>query len=190
MEVNEITNEATNTLIKNMRRILNKDVFSDVIFEVEGKTIHAHKAILVSQCEHFKAMFTSGMKESTQTKIEIKDWTYSSYFHMIEYLYTGCIEDFNPTIGLEILGLADAYGLENLKFLCENTLIHNVDNENVVALLIDAHSYSANELKKFCMTYVIKNFADVQDTKGFESLEAVPSLLMEVTKNIATQNQN
>lgn len=129
------------------------------------------------------------MKESTQTKIEIKDWTYSSYLHMIEYLYTGCIQDFNPTIGLEILGLADAYGLENLKFLCENTLIHNVDNENVVPLLIDSHSYSAIELKKFCMNYVIKNFADVQNTKSFEGLEAVPSLLMEVTKSIATQSQ-
>lgn len=49
MEVNEITNEATNTLIENMRKILNRDVFSDVLFEVEGKIIHAHKAILVSQ---------------------------------------------------------------------------------------------------------------------------------------------
>jgi N-methylhydantoinase B/oxoprolinase/acetone carboxylase alpha subunit len=89
MEVNEITHEATNALIENMRKIFNKDVFSDVIFEVEDKVIYAHKAILVSQCDHFKAMFTSGMKESTQTKIQIKDWTYSSYLHMIEYLYTG-----------------------------------------------------------------------------------------------------
>lgn len=189
MEVNEITHEATNALIENMRKIFNKDVFSDVIFEVEDKVIYAHKAILVSQCDHFKAMFTSGMKESTQTKIQIKDWTYSSYLHMIEYLYTGWIKDFNPTIGLEILGLADAYGLENLKSLWENTLIHNVDNDNVVALLIDGHSYSALELKKFCMNYMIKNFSEVQSTKGFEALENVPSLLMEITKNLATHSQ-
>ena len=188
MEVNEITHEATSSLIENMRKIINKDIFSDVIFEVEGKQIYAHKAILVAQCEHFKAMFTSGMKESTQTKIEIKDWSYSSYNHMMEYLYTGCIQDFNPTIGLEVIGLADSLGLENLKSLCENTLIHSVDNENVVALLMDAHQFSALELKKFCMSYVVKNFADVQLTQGFESLEQVPSLLMEVTKNIATQS--
>jgi hypothetical protein len=65
-----------------------------------------------------------------------------------------------------------------------------VDNENVASLLIDAHSYSATELKKFCMSFVVKNFAEVQTTKGFESLESVPSLLMEITKNIAIQNQS
>ena len=87
-----------------------------------------------------------------------------------------------------MLGLADAYGIENLKILAENTLIHNVDNENVSNLMIDSHRYQAHELKKFCMQYMLKNFAEVKDTKGFEQLEHVPSLLMEVTISIASQN--
>ena len=65
-----------------------------------------------------------------------------------------------------------------------------MDNENVVALLIDSHRFSALELKKFCMIYMIKNFGDVQITKGFEALESVPSLLMEVTKSIAIQTHS
>jgi SpoVK/Ycf46/Vps4 family AAA+-type ATPase len=109
---------------------------------------------------------------------------------MIEYLYTGQIENFNKTVALEVLGLADAYNIENLKILCENTLIHNVDNENVADYLIESHSFSAHELKKFCMEYLMKNFSEVQDTKGFENLEHVPSLLMEVTKNIAFKSSS
>ena len=31
---------------------------------VEDKPIFAHKAILATQSEHFRAMFTGGMKES------------------------------------------------------------------------------------------------------------------------------
>ena len=38
---------------------------SDVEFVVDGKSIHAHKTILVLRCEHFKSMFTGDWKEST-----------------------------------------------------------------------------------------------------------------------------
>ena len=106
---------------------------------------------------------------------------------MIEYLYTGQIKDFNKSIAIEVLGLADAYGIENLKVLCENSLIHSVDNENVAEFLMDAHWYSAHDLKKFCMDYIIKNFNDV---KGLDALENVPSLLLEITKSIASKQSN
>lgn len=165
-----------------MRKIINNPTFADVVFLVEGKPIYGHKAILSAQCEHYRAMFQNGMKETTQTQIEVKDWSFTCYSLMMEYLYTGSILNFNPRIALDLLGLADAYMLERLKYLCENTLMHNVDNENVCALLIDANKYQANELKKFCQNYLIKNFSEVSQTKGFEELEYVPSLLMEVTK--------
>lgn len=90
---------------------------------------------------------------------------------------------------MELIGLADAYMLEGLKYLCENTLMHNVDNENVCQILIDANKYSAVELKKFCQNYLIKNFQEVSHTKAFEELEFYPSLLMEVTK-LAFSNVN
>ena len=83
----------------------------------------------------------NGMKESTQSTIEVKDWSYSSYLLMMEYLYSGSIANFNPRVALDLLGLADAYMLGGLKYLCENTLMHNVDNDNVCALLIDANKY-------------------------------------------------
>ena len=117
--------------------------------------------------------------------IEIKDWSYNSYLHMIEYLYTAQIDNFNHTIALEVLGIADAYSIDNLKSLCENTLIHNVSNENVATLLIDGHTYSSQNLKKFCMNYIMKNFSDVKATKGFESLEGHPQLLMEIILGIS-----
>jgi hypothetical protein len=60
---------------------------------------------------------------------------------MMEYLYAGSIQNFNHNVALDLLGLADAYMLEGLKYLCENTLIHNVDNHNVCSLLIEANKY-------------------------------------------------
>jgi len=33
-----------------------------------------------------------------------------------------------------------------------------VDNENVVSTLIEANKYSSAELKKYCVSFLIKNF--------------------------------
>jgi hypothetical protein len=46
LEENEINNEAVNSLITNMRKIINNSTFSDIVFLVENKPIYAHKAIL------------------------------------------------------------------------------------------------------------------------------------------------
>lgn len=48
LEENEINNEAVNSLITNMRKIINNPTFSDIVFLVENKPIHAHKAILTA----------------------------------------------------------------------------------------------------------------------------------------------
>ena len=51
---------------------------SDVEFVVGGKSIHAHKTILVLRCEHFKTMFTGDWKESTAKFV-------TSCMHAIQY---------------------------------------------------------------------------------------------------------
>jgi len=124
-----------------MRTIINNPTFADVVFLVESKPIYGHKAILSAQCEHFRGMFMNGMKETTQSQIQVKDWSYNSYLLMMEYLYTGSIVNFNHRVALDLLGLADAYILDGLKYLCENTLMQNVDNDNVIQFLIDSNKY-------------------------------------------------
>jgi BTB/POZ domain. len=48
-------------------------------------------AILASQNDHFKALFSNGMKESTNDKLIIKDWNYLPFYHMISYFYSATI---------------------------------------------------------------------------------------------------
>lgn len=139
-------------------------------------------------------MFLNGMKESTQSQIVVSaddTWaTHSSYLLMMEYLYTGSIVNFNARVALDLLGLADAYMLEGLKQLCENTLMISVDNDNVCSLLVQGNKYQGMELKRFCQSHLIKNFSEVSQTKGFEELEYYPSLLMEVTKLVFSNVNN
>jgi len=66
----------------------------------------------------------------------------------MEYLYTGSIVNFNHRVALDLMGLADAYILDGLKYLCENTLMQNVDNDNVIQQLQTLKSESAEVVQK------------------------------------------
>jgi hypothetical protein len=120
----------------------------------------------------------------------VKDWQFNSYLLMMEYLYTGSIQSLNSKVALDLLGLADQYLLDRLKFLCENTLMQSVDNENIIPTLIEANKYQSVELKKFCFNFLIRNFTEISSSKTFEELEFYPGLLMEVTKLMATNSNN
>jgi hypothetical protein len=39
-----------------LAQFVNEPRYSDVTFNVEGQRFHAHRLILVSRCEHFRAL--------------------------------------------------------------------------------------------------------------------------------------
>jgi len=77
------------TLKKDLKGLLNDELFSDITFVLEdGVKIKAHKAILGSRCEVFKKMLTSEMQESRKDEIEIKDTGSATFKAIINYIYT------------------------------------------------------------------------------------------------------
>jgi hypothetical protein len=75
------------------------------------------------------------------TEITINDWTYTSYIHLMEYLYTGALRNLNKRVAMDLLGLSHTYILEGLKYLCGNTLMQNIDNESSIQILIVASKF-------------------------------------------------
>lgn len=191
LEESALNDVAVHSLIENMRKLLNNPDFSDITFVVQNQKIYAHKAILVAQCEHFRAMFSGGrFAEATQAEIEIPEWSHVAFSAMLEWLYTGHTpRELPPGQQTEILGLADHYTLDGLKHVCENVLVHSVETENVCTLLKHADQYMAHELKRYCLSFILKNFEQVTYTKAFEDLSQMPSLLLEVTRAAATKDR-
>lgn len=72
-------------------------------------------------------MFLSGMRESKQTQLEIKDVSYPVFASIMRFLYTGEFEFGADTEGQEhsidhlheFLRIADLYLIEEVKFECE-----------------------------------------------------------------------
>jgi len=132
-------------------------------------------------------MFSGGrFAESSQAEIEIPEWTHVAFLAMLGWLYTGHTPRELSAVHLtELLGLADHYTLDGLKHVCENVLVHSVEIDNVCSLLTHADRYMAQELKRYCLSFILKNFEQVAYTQSFDDLSTVPSLLLEVTRACA-----
>ena len=60
-------NDRNGTIAKQL--FLNKSLFSDVKFRVEGEVVYAHKLVLCTRCEVMSAMLTGGFLESETSEV-------------------------------------------------------------------------------------------------------------------------
>lgn len=95
---------------ENASSLFNQEKFSDFTFIVEGKSIHVHKLILRSRCDHFDLMFESGMRESASDSLVIEDFSYNQVLSALQVIYTGSCE-VSPTNAVELLEIANFYKL-------------------------------------------------------------------------------
>ncbi len=124
---------------------LGSPLFSDVIFEVEGRDVPCHKVVITSRCPQFQAMFLSGarpcscavllrvlvgvdderagMRESTAEKIPL-DLHYPIFLMFLEFLYTDEVDftKVSPDDVIELLGVANQYTLDQLTDRCDREL--------------------------------------------------------------------
>ncbi|XP_058444020.1 uncharacterized protein LOC131425830 [Malaya genurostris] len=118
-------------------------------------TFKAHRVIVAARCEWFKKALLSGMQEEITRKIIIHDTSPVIFRRMLLYLYGAPVD---KSVGVdqicELMLLADRYSVDNLKDICENTLITSIDGESIIYLLGISDRFNASTLKASCLSYV------------------------------------
>lgn len=160
-----------------MRAMVNDDEFSDVTFVLENESVHAHRAMLAHRCEHFAAMFRSGMRESVERCITIPNMSKHVFLLMLEYIYTDSVK-VKVESAIDLYIAADLYHLERLRDMCCTVVRRNLSAENSGPLLQSASESHCHVLKEICMNYIIENFDTVSKTDGIK--EVSHSLLLEI----------
>ena len=140
-------------LERRLRHFWNDEEFSDVTFVVEGKRVFGHKLILSIVSDCFRAMFTTGFRESeSHAEIEIPESSYEAFMAMMGYIYTGKIPQ--SLVGMhhicDLLELADQFFLDNLKQTCEMLLQPEVNHDTVEYLRHVAQKTNATQLLNVC----------------------------------------
>jgi RCC1 and BTB domain-containing protein len=168
------------TLVNDYSMVVNDSKFSDVNFVIEGQIIHAHKIILAARSQHFNAMFSSGMKESTSSEIEIPNIKYQTFLALMNYLYSDHITS-DPIIAIELYAAADMFVLDRLKYKCADMVQQQLNIDNSCTLLCIADNMHANQPREIIMKFICEHFDNISKMEHFQSLSK--NLIIEILSN-------
>eukprot|EP01127_Copromyxa_protea_P016293 TRINITY_DN4813_c0_g1_i1.p1 TRINITY_DN4813_c0_g1~~TRINITY_DN4813_c0_g1_i1.p1 ORF type:complete len:704 (-),score=87.72 TRINITY_DN4813_c0_g1_i1:144-2255(-) len=137
---------------KDLSKYVNNSLYSDVTFVLESSVeIPAHKAVL-SRYAYFEGMFGAGLRESKQHRIPLPDLGSEEFIQVMTFVYGGSVK-FSGDNCIEILRIADVFGLEDLKILAELFLGNHVDGENAEDLLEISQFFNAPRLMQIARDF-------------------------------------
>lgn len=154
---------------------------SNVTFVVQEERILAHRAILSKRCDYFERMFASGMQETVDKEVEVKDAEPEVFRGLLHYLYSGTPPRNLAEIALKLLVMADKYDVEELKQIAESHVSANLTADNVVESLLVADCLNHESLKSRARSVFRGTFdAAMRSSESQEMLKSRPDLLLEL----------
>jgi hypothetical protein len=174
------------TLVEDMRKMFSSSLGSDLkLIAADGREINAHKIILASRSEAFRALLFGGMREATQSEIKFPDIKYDILSLLVEFLYTDTA-NITGDIVVGVFMAADQYQLSRLRSLCENFILQNIAIENVCTIFQTADQLQASKLRGFCFNWIINNFGEVLTCEAYPQLP--PELQREINLAAASMH--
>lgn len=178
----KIKMDVTEEHLHKLGKLLSTGMLSDFVVKVGEKEFKVHNSILAVQSSVFEAMFGSNMEENRSGQLIISDFSISAIEDFLHFLYTGVVKDYIN--GTELFTLACKYDVADLKDICENIILENVDDTNAMEILNLGHLHCCEKLKQAA-------FTEIEALVGFdidESLIDNPQKLQELVDALRKMN--
>ncbi|CAK9798777.1 RCC1 and BTB domain-containing protein 1 [Anthophora quadrimaculata] len=177
-------------LTSSLRKAFDDATTSDFTIQVQGKSIHVHKALLKMRSLYFNAMFEKHWAENNKSVIEHEQFSYNTYKIFLKYLYTDEIDTPNDIEGkyyyllhcresiiykvllfIELTNLADAYLDSQLKRRCVQLMKKSLTITDVALFYSLSIKFNAKDLTKCCLVFALNHMTEVIKTPNFAKLD-------------------
>lgn len=138
----------------------------DVVLNVGGRKIFAHRVILSACSPYFRAMFTGELEESRQTEVTIRDIDENAMDNLIDFCYTShiVVEESNVQT---LLPAACLLQLAEIQDICCEFLKRQLDPTNCLGIRAFADTHSCRELLRIADKFTQHNFQEVMESEEF-----------------------
>ncbi|XP_028659665.1 kelch repeat and BTB domain-containing protein 2 [Erpetoichthys calabaricus] len=165
-ELRPVNTEYAVSLLEQLKFFYEQKLLTDVVLIVEGTEFPCHKMVLATCSSYFRAMFMSGLSESKQTHIHLKNVDPVTLQIIITYAYTGNLAINDSTVE-PLYETACFLQVEDVLCRCKEYLIKKINAENCVRMLSFGDLFSCIELKQSAKRMVEHKFAVVYRQEAF-----------------------
>ncbi|KAK4019828.1 hypothetical protein OUZ56_001835 [Daphnia magna] len=160
------------SLSDNLNALLLSDNYQDITLIVENHRIPAHKIILASRSEYFRALLFGGLLESQKSEIELKGISAAAFHVLLKYVYTGYVSlsSMKEELVKDLLGLAHQYAFPELEQSVSDYLKSILSQTNMCLVYDVANLYQLRVLMEACRQYADKHATDILQSEAFLQL--------------------
>lgn len=142
--------------LERLSHLLTDSSSSDVTFRVQGEMIKAHSLIVAAGSPVLSALFKHDFEENRTRVVVIDDTNAQVFLQLLQYLYSGTASEMED-VAMDLLVVADKYGVESLKDECAIVLGRKLKLDNVIPILILAHLHSIPKLFQLALDFMAKH---------------------------------
>nr|CAB3260019.1 kelch-like protein 5 [Phallusia mammillata] len=178
---------ATSTMKKIQDHLHNLQL-CDVAIIVGNKRLPAHRLVLSSVSEYFRAMFNSNVLEANQDEITLTDIDEEAFADLLKYMYTGKLEICEDNVE-RMVATANMLRLEDVVDAGCSFLMKQLHPSNCLGIRAFADTQSCHKLLNAAHEYTMDHFTEVTHNKEFLLLpiNQVCDLLSSDDVNIPTE---
>lgn len=176
-------------MFQSLNKMRESRSYTDVTLRVKGEVFHAHRIILAASSRYFDAMFSAGMKESSQTEVEVKadDLTVEAFRLLLDFIYTSALPVTEANI-LDVLEAADQLEILSVVEKCSLFIMHNLTRDKLnletrLKIYRVADRHNLTELREQSLRSVALRFGVICEEEGFMENITVDELLLLLSRN-------
>ncbi|XP_014091745.2 uncharacterized protein [Bactrocera oleae] len=179
MDESSISCRQPRRLGEDLLKMFLQEIATDMIVEVHGRRIKAHKCILRSRCQYFAAMLAGS---GAQSVVSLQGYSFSAVHFALCHIYSGASHPPDGISLMELAALADLLGLEGLKEVTAHALktnyCHNFHKpcsgciDGILQVLPVALTHSLDDLYRKCLRWTCRHYMKVWPTRQFAQLPA------------------
>lgn len=160
--------EIAHQLFRDFSSASSRKEFCDFIL-TSGKTkFPCHRFVLISRSQVLSAMLATRHAIGMETKeLDLSQYPPETLGKFVEFMYSNRLDSYNS---IELMEIAEAFGVLGLKWLCEKALSKELDLSNCVRYLYEANRFKAEFLEGKAAGVIINNLSKIIKTDDWANL--------------------